>query len=272
MTAQQILKADLLDLLFENRNKEYGAYVLRRDYPSHLKKAMGIMLLLVSALCLYVWSHPQKIIYVQRTIDLMPDPTISKLKEEKKQEKPKLQERKVEKAPPTQIKSNPVIVPDDKFKNPMPEVNDTADIAPGPINSPGTGGDNSYVSGTADPKPHITPVVEPTPPAEPAILENAEIDPEFPGGKEAWMNYLQRMLRVPDDMEEGERKTVRVKFVVNADGEVTDAVIIQSAGTSFDKEVLRVISRMPKWKPGKQRGRPVAVFFTQPVTFTAQSE
>lgn len=271
MTAQQILKADLLDLLFENRNKEYGAYVLRRDYPSHLKKAMGIMLLLVSALCLYLLSQPKKTIYVQRTIDLIPDPTISKLKDEKKPDQTTPQERKVEKAPPTQIKSNPVIVPDDKFKNPMPVLNDTADIAPGPINSPGTGGEG-YVSGKEDLKTHITPVVEPTPPAEPAILENAEIDPEFPGGNEAWMNYLQRMLRVPDDMEEGERKTVRVKFVVNADGEVTDAVIIQSAGTSFDKEVMRVINRMPKWKPGKQRGRPVAVYFTQPVTFTAQSE
>lgn len=271
MTSQQILKADLLDLLFENRNKEYGAYVLRRDYPTHLKKAMGFMLLLVTALCFYVWSQPKKTIYVQRTVDLIPDPTISKLKDEKKPEQTKPQERKVEKAPPTQIKTNPVIVPDDKFKNQMAVLNDTADISPGPINSPGTGGEG-YISGKEDPKTQVTPHVEPTPPAEPVILDYAEIEPEFPGGKDAWMNYLQRMLRVPDDLEEGERKTVKVKFVVNADGEVTDAVIIQGAGTAFDREVLRVINRMPKWKPGKQRGRPVAVYFTQPVIFTAQSE
>jgi protein TonB len=89
---------------------------------------------------------------------------------------------------------------------------------------------------------------------------------------EAWTRYLQRMLRVPEDLESGDRKTVRVKFVVNATGEVTDAVITQSAGKEFDKEVLRVIGRMPKWKPGKQRGKPVASYFTQPVTFTVPEE
>ena len=65
---------------------------------------------------------------------------------------------------------------------------------------------------------------------------------------------------------------MQVKFVVNNNGEVTDAVIIKSAGNIFDREVLRVIARMPKWKPGKQNGKPVAVYFTQPVTFTASEE
>lgn len=273
MTAQQILKADLLDILFENRNKEYGAYKLRRDYPSHLKKALGLMLLIVLALCIYVWSQPRTTIYTSRTISLLPNPTISKLKDEKKPEEQKPQERKVIKAPATQINTNPIIVPDKDFKTPMPDTDDTSGIAPGPINSPGTGG-TDYVTGTPASHTIITPDVTPEEPEQPTILDASAvtIKPEFPGGDEAWLRFLQRMLRVPDDLEAGDRKTVRVKFVVNEDGVVTDAEIIQSAGPAFDKEVLRVINRMPKWKPGKQMGKPVAVYFTQPVTFASEEE
>jgi periplasmic protein TonB len=268
MTSQQILKADLLDILFENRNKEYGAYKLRREYPSHLKKAVGIMLLFVSALFLFSMMKPP-------SVQINPpgtDTTIVELENikeniPKKQEQPQ-QERTVEKAPPT--RENPIfkIVDDKLITKPISDNVDTSDIAIGPINSPGTGGEG-YVAGREDPKPHITPVVEPTPPAEPEIYDPSAVNemPQFPGGEGAWLSYLQRMLRTPDELEDGERKAVRVKFVVNADGAVTDAEIIQSGGTAFDKEVLRVINRMPKWKPGKQRGKPVAVYFTQPVTF-----
>jgi protein TonB len=272
MTAQQILKADLLDLLFENRNKEYGAYVLRRDYPSHLKKAVGLMLLFVIALCVYVLSQPRKTIYTERTITLTPDQTLSKIKEEKKPEQPQ-QPRTVERTPPTRM--NPVyrIVPDIEVTDTLPETNDKPDMAIGPTNDPGNGGEGS-VAGTEAQQTVITPHVQPEEPKEKEVYDLAEVNelPTFPEGEEAWLRYLQRMLRVPDELQSGDRKTVRVKFVVNADGVITNAEIIQSAGTAFDREVLRVINRMPKWKPGKQRGKPVAVYFTQPVTFASEEE
>lgn len=272
MTAQQILKADVLDILFENRNKEYGAYVLRRDYPAHLKKAVGLMLLFVTALCVYVVSQPKKTIYTTRTIILPPDQTLSKIKEEKKPEQPQ-PSRNVERTPPT--RKNPVytIVPDFEVKDSLPETDDKHDIAIGPTNDPGNGGQGS-VAGTEAPQTTITQHVAPPQPEEPPVYDQSAVSeaPYFPGGEAAWLNYLQRMLRVPDELESGDRKTVRVKFVVNADGAVTNAEIIQSAGTLFDREVLRVINRMPKWKPGKQKGKPVAVYFTQPVTFAAATE
>ena len=62
MKSEQILKADLLDILFENRNKAYGAYSIRRAYPSHLKKAIGMMLLMVVIVSLYVMSKPKRTI------------------------------------------------------------------------------------------------------------------------------------------------------------------------------------------------------------------
>jgi protein TonB len=273
MTSQQILKADLLDILFDNRNKEYGAYVLRRDYPSHLKKAVGIMLLLVLLLLLISMVQPKK---ENNTGRLGKDTVIVDLVDIKivDPEKP-LQsqpQRKVEKAPPT--KANPVykVVPDNQITKPLSET-DTSDIAIGPDNNPGNGGDG-FVSGTPSTTTVITPVVKPEEPDEPIVYDASTVSvmPEFPGGDQAWMNYLKRMLRVPDELESGERKTVQVKFIVNVDGDITNVEVFQSAGTVFDKEVLRVIGRMPKWKAGMQKGKPVAVYFTQPVTFVGEED
>jgi protein TonB len=96
--------------------------------------------------------------------------------------------------------------------------------------------------------------------------------PEFPGGVNAWSAFLGRHLRVPDDLEAGERRTVQVKFWVGEDGSVTRFEVVQSAGAVFDNEVIRVLKKMPKWKPAIQNGQPVAVTFTQPVTFQAVEE
>ncbi|MEJ8842477.1 TonB family protein [Lacibacter sp. H375] len=273
MNTEQILKADLLDIIFDNRNKAYGAYSIRRAYPSHLKKAMGIMLLLVTAVSLYVMSKPKK---TGTYIPLDKDTVVVILEEvidTKKQKVPEQQQRTVAEQPPTKPDFVPKIVDDHLVKNEVPDRTDTAKYNPGPIEDPGTPGGEGFVqadkgsvtSFPADPPKEATPL-------DPPILESPDEKPEFPGGMEAWSRYLQRMLRVPDELESGDRKTVRVKFVVNANGEVTDAVITMSGGKEFDKEVMRVIGRMPKWKPGKQRGKPVASYFTQPVTFTVPEE
>lgn len=269
MTTQQILKADLLDILFENRNKEYGAYVLRREYPSQLKKALALMLMLVAVLFLYSMMKPNK--NGDGVVPLIKDTLDVNLDHIKEPEKPKEPERRVEAQPPTKRDLPPIIVDNPDPDMQVPDRSDTSTFVPALTNTPGTEDGKNMVQGTVDDKPKITEThVEP--PAEPAVLEISQIAPEFPGGTNAWMSYLQRMLRVPDELESGERKTVKVKFVVNKEGDVTDAVIIQSAGAVFDKEVLRVIAKMPKWKPGKQNGKPVAVYYTQPVTFAAEEE
>ena len=274
MKSEQILTADLLDIIFENRNKTYGAYSIRKAYPSHLKKAMGIMLLMVVSASVYVMSKPKKVLHRSINVVLPPD---HQLTEVKKNDPPKEQARKertVAAQPPTKVDRPIEIVPDDiPLKNPPIDRTDTTYYVTGNENKAAVGeGGEKFVQGKPG-ETSITPTApQQTAPAEPAILESPDEKAEFPGGIEAWTRYLQRMLRVPEDLEEGDRKTVRVKFVVNADGEVTDAIITLSGGKEFDKEVLRVIGRMPKWKPGKQRGKPVASYFTQPVTFTVPEE
>jgi periplasmic protein TonB len=274
MKSEQILKADLLDILFENRNKDYGAYSIRRAYPSHLKKALGVMLLLVAGLSLYVMSKPKKALKRITTVILEPDHDLTKIKEiDKPKEQNQPQQRTVAEQPPTKPDFVPQIVDDHLVVNEVPDRTDSTTYNPGAETNPGTPGGEGLIQADKGSETNITP--EPPQVAatlDPPILEHPDEDPEFPGGIEAWSRYLQRMLRVPEEMESGDRKTVRVKFVVNANGEVTDAVITMSGGKEFDKEVMRVIGRMPRWKPGKHRGKPVASYFTQPVTFTVPEE
>ena len=92
-------------------------------------------------------------------------------------------------------------------------------------------------------------------------------EPEFPGGAQAWLNFLTRTLRVPDDLEAGEKKKVLIRFQVCNDGLVTGFEVLQSAGKTFENEVIRVLRKMPKWKPAIQNNLPVSRSYTQPVIF-----
>ena len=94
-----------------------------------------------------------------------------------------------------------------------------------------------------------------------------ESGPEFPGGREAWTVFLNRHLQTPDYLEPGEKKLVLIRFFVDTDGAVNGFKVLQSGGAVFDDEVIRVLRKMPRWKPAIQNGHPVAVSFTQPVTF-----
>ncbi|MFT3845463.1 MAG: TonB family protein [Lacibacter sp.] len=270
MTTNQLLNADLLDIIFENRNKEYGAYVLRREYPQNLKKAIVFMLIIVAGVIIYAFATPK----VNRISELgnerIREVEFIKVDEP---EKPKPEEqRTVKDKPATKIDKVPVIVDKDSVEHPVPDRSEPEEYVPGDEDSPATGNGQGMVQGQEGDETAITP--KPAEPEAPAIIEagEADVQPEFPGGTEAWRNYLSRMLRMPEELEEGQRKTVRIRFIVNVNGEITDAAVVQSAGAIFDREVLRVIGKMPKWKPGKQKGKNIAVYFTQPVTFVAEAE
>ncbi len=89
----------------------------------------------------------------------------------------------------------------------------------------------------------------------------------FPGGVEVWESFLKRNLKPPTELAPNEKKMVQVQFLINADGSVTNIQIVQSAGATFDKEALRVLKRMPYWKPGIENGRAKNSIVTQSITF-----
>lgn len=95
--------------------------------------------------------------------------------------------------------------------------------------------------------------------------------PEFPGGELALRQFIANAIKYPVIAQEnGIQGRVYVTFVVNTDGSITDARIARGVDPSLDKEALRVVNTLPKWKPGKQRGKPVRVSYTVPINFVLQ--
>ena len=120
----------------------------------------------------------------------------------------------------------------------------------------------------------IAPPVEVKEEEEPedVIFYVVESMPEFPGGNAAMYKYIGENLKYPVIAQEnGIQGKVICQFTINKDGSLVDIEVVRSAGdASLDKEAMRVIKSMPKWKPGKQRNQPVRVKFTLPVTFKLQ--
>ena len=118
---------------------------------------------------------------------------------------------------------------------------------------------------------NIENVVVEEPEKEEEIFQVVEAMPEFPGGMAELMKYLQKSIKYPSiSQENGVQGRVIVQFVVNKDGSIVDPVVIRSVDPYLDKEALRVVKAMPKWKPGEQRGKTVRVKFTLPVQFRLQ--
>lgn len=116
-----------------------------------------------------------------------------------------------------------------------------------------------------------------TPPPPPKAVEEeateeifvvVEQQPEFPGGMSALMKFLSDNIKYPVIAQEnGIQGRVITTFVVERDGSITDVNVVRGQDPSLDKEAVRVIKTMPRWKPGQQRGKPVRVRFTLPVQF-----
>ena len=120
---------------------------------------------------------------------------------------------------------------------------------------------------------YVAPTVEEEEdPEEQTIFEVVEQMPEYPnGGMAGLMQFLSKNIKYPTIAQEnGTQGRVTVQFVVNKDGSIVDAKVLRGVDPYLDKEALRVIGTMPKWKPGMQRGKPVRVKYTVPVMFRLQ--
>lgn len=275
MTSKEILKADLLDIIFENRNKAYGAYVLRKGYNVRLLTALLAALTIVLLFVLFnifkketknenISMINQRNEVVIRSIQLPQD-------KPKEPEQPK-QVLKTKPAPKVaEIKfTNPKITEDNKVKEPLPPVDELAGKLTSVQNIAGIPDDGKEkplikqveTSGTGETGPSL--------PVSEFIVQ--ERDPEFPGGADALKKFLARYLTTPEQLEAGERKVVKIKFKVDKDGSVNTFEIVTSGGDDFDGEVLRVVKKMPRWVPAIQNGVNVPVSYVLPVTFIGLEE
>ena len=268
MTNKEILQADLLDILFEHRNKFYGAYALRKTYSRRLGLALGVALSVVLLFILMSFvkkknkdngniKHDDMIQLT--TVDMLPD-------KPKDPEPPKeIPKPKVAQADHQKI----IVVPDKDADKEIVDQETIEKSAVSNVNSEGIPPDGSTNSKTESNGNGTVVVKEPEKNDEPPLPSRG---PSFPGGPAAWLKFLQRYLESPDDIEPGQRIEVQVRFWVDIDGGVSRAEIIKSGGNVFDKEVLRVLKKMPKWEPALQAGRPIAVAFQQPVIFVGEEQ
>ena len=267
MTNKEILQADLLDILFEHRNKLYGAYALRKTYTRRLGLALGVALSIILLFVLMSFIkknnngdfNRQHDDVVKLTQLIIPEDEPEEPEPIKEKSKPQAEAdyQKIVVVP--DIEADPDIVENDdlEHKN-IGNQNIEGDIPDDIVHSqPESNGDGDVV------------IKEPEKNNE-APLPSRE--PSFPGGPAAWLKFLQRSLQAPDDIEPGKRIEVYVRFWVDIDGSVSKAEIIKSGGNAFDKEVLRVLKKMPRWEPALQAGRPIAVAYQQPVIFIGEEQ
>ena len=103
------------------------------------------------------------------------------------------------------------------------------------------------------------------------VFEKVEDMPEFPGGEQAMMDFVAKNVQYPKEaMEKGISGRVFVSFIVEKDGSVSNVKVMRGIGGGCDEEAVRVISGLPKWKPGKQEGKPVRVSYQMPINFKLQ--
>ncbi|WP_372774580.1 energy transducer TonB [Mangrovibacterium sp.] len=103
------------------------------------------------------------------------------------------------------------------------------------------------------------------------LVDFAEYMPEFPGGMPSLLRFVSRSIKYPEIAKQnGVQGKIFVRFVVNTDGSISDAFVLRPLDPSLDKEAIRVVTSMPRWKPGSQNGKPVRVNFTIPINFVLQ--
>jgi len=269
MTNNEILKAEMIDILFEHRNKMYGAYTLRRDYNGRLGSALGIAMsaALLIFLILSITSNdgkdPKRFKNDQEVILSLIDLPKDKPKEP---EKPKV--KVIEKI--KQVKStNKIKIVSNNIPPDVPEQNELTNAIVGKENIDG--------KALEDPDQIVKPVSDNIEVIQANDDKNKdfvpmEISPSFPGGISAWLFFLRKYLQTPEQLEVSQKVTVFVKFWIDTDGSLSRFEIVKSGGDAFDKEVLRVMKKMPKWEPAVQNHNKVSVAYTQPIIFVGAEE
>jgi protein TonB len=265
MNTEMILKSDALDILFDNRNKLYGAYPLRKFYPERIKTALVITF--SSALVFCVFALMPKANSNIIDVTSYEDPTLGNIRPVKKEPeiKPKTE---------TAIKEK---INAQKWVSILKMVKDSSDKLTDNLDSIRIESVN-IKGGTNDGSVEISENISPAagafaaeiPITDPAVpVENPEIEPSFPGGMNALRNFLQKNLTNPKDLQEGEQVSVQVKFIVGYDGKLQRFETIKDGGTEFNEEVIRVLKKMPQWIAGKSNGKNVSVYYTIPVKFVS---
>ncbi|WP_207435723.1 energy transducer TonB [Sabulibacter ruber] len=267
--------ATLDDMIFEGRNKAYGAYVLRKLYNRHITQA-SLYAITISLIGFSIPTVANMLSEKAPVIAAKTDSGIIKitpvelpLVEEAKQVKPEPPAAPAKPSAPTVKNTTIKVVEDSKpvvdevpSQDQLKEANSGLETTPGDgsgnLNNPEpTGGTGT---GTGDGTGSTSGAAETT------VFVSVEHMPEFDGGLSKLMEYVGKNLRYPRAAQaHGVEGTVVVSFVVSTTGDITDIQVLKGLGYGTEDEAIRVMKKLPRWKPGYQNGRSVPVRMTLPI-------
>jgi protein TonB len=277
MEANKILQADFLDLLFEDRNKEYGAYELRRKYNRRI--LMALLLTFAIAAGFVVASILSKALASNKNDEVeVRDVVVQQIDQEKPPPPPPPPPPPKTPPPPPQIETTkftpPVIKKDEEVKKEeIPPVEEVAKVDV--VTKEGIKDEGIITN--LPPVDKGTGVVEAPKPVEDEnkIFEKVEIEASV--NMSQWRRHLENQLQryIEDAANSGMapgQYTVSVRFLVEKDGSITDVKALNDPGYGLAKGAEEVVKRGPKWSPGEQNGRKVRSYHTQPITFVISDQ
>lgn len=266
-----LFKLQWIDVVFANRNKAYGAYELRKQNSRTTSRAMLIGgVLFTLAVC-----SPMIINYlsgfvpdaddpsIQREVVLMPPPPVNKETPPPapppEPPKPKVDQVRF---PP------PAPAPVEEVVEEPPTVKELEKADPGPKTIEGDPNADVRIDEPVGNAPKEAAVTEDNTPVDFAAIENP---PEYPGGNAAIGKFIVKNFNWPPAAQEaGLAGKIYMSFIVEKDGSMTDIKVLRDLGMGTGDEAIRVLKKMPKWKPGIQNGRGVRVAYTLPLSLSVQ--
>jgi len=272
------------DLVFEGKNKDFGAYVIRTDSTKRHNKAVFWTIIGAIIFGLLAWGFVKTQEYLEERRlaaqgeqeEVLID--MSQEAEEPEPEQERLEQEKPEVLPEEVLKSVKVtelqIVEDDKVKKEdeiktQDELKETETAFGQKDNEKGT--EDRNVTRTLKEEVVVEKPVEKPKEVKEEIFRSVEQMPQFPGGEAALMKYLQSHINYPPMAAENNvQGRVVVQFVVDKTGKVGEVKVVRSVDKDLDREAVRVCKSLPKFTPGRQNGQAVSVWYTLPVTFKLQ--
>ena len=283
-----LTSAEWRNLVFADKNKEFGAYQIRKSSDKRHNLAMlymliGLAVIFVLILGLNKWSDyraEQEALALQEQREAMMAAALAEQQEEQQEEpeeEVKYEQPEVE-VPEEVLATVQVtqiaIVDADKVKNEVMDLDTQKEdnTARGVVNQEGSDNADKFKA------VHEQVVVkEPEPekakPKEEEIFVAVEQQAEFPGGQGALMKFLSNNIRYPESAQQNDiQGRVIVKFVVEKDGSIGNVTVVKGVDRDLDREAIRVVKKMPRWQPGKNNGVAVRSYFNLPVTFRLQNQ
>ncbi len=276
MEPNKILQADILDIIFEGKNKSYGAYELRKAYNARLTRALIFMIALL--FLVFIGNVLAKVVAPDDSaaIDVV-DTEMAEIKKDEPPPPPPPPPPPVP-PPPPEIKqvqfTPPKVVKDEEVKpdEKIEEIVEEAAISTKTVESDNT---TQIVQAPVEDKGTQVVEVPKVEDDEGKVFNKVEVEAGFPGGDGAWRRYLTNNLDaevpVSNDAPEGTYQVI-VRFIVSKDGSISDVQAETKFGYGMEAEAVRAIKKGPKWTPALQNGRHVNAYRRQPITFLVQSQ